>query len=185
MITPTRRETLAAAAVLPAVLAVPAESAVARPPGRGDFDFLVGSWTVRHHRLKERLTGNTEWEHFSGTSTLWLTLDGLGTIDDNLLELPSGTYRAMGIRAFNPEDGKWSIWWLDARNVGVLDPPVRGGFKDGVGVFEGDDVLRGKPIRVRYTWSDITARTAHWEQAFSPDGGRTWEVNWRMDFTRA
>jgi len=150
-----------------------------------DWDWLVGRWTVRHHRLKERLAGCTEWEDFNGTSVLWLTLDGLGTVDDNVLELPGGTYRAVGIRAFDRKSGQWSIWWLDARNPTVIEPPVHGGFRDGVGTFIGDDTLRGRPIKMRFVWSRITSTSAHWEQAFSPDGGKTWEVNWRMDFTRA
>lgn len=150
-----------------------------------DWDFLVGRWTVRHRRLKARLAGSTEWEEFAGTSELWLTLGGMGNVDDNVLQLPGGTYRALTIRAFDPKTSEWSIWWLDARYPGRLDPPVRGGFKDGVGTFLGDDTLNGKPIRVRFSWSQITPASARWEQAFSPDGGVTWETNWSMDFTRA
>lgn len=152
-------------------------------PGLGDWDWLVGRWKVRHHRLKERLAGSHEWEDFDGTSQEWLTLGGYGTIDDNVIELPGGTYRAMGFRAYNPETRQWSIWWLDARRQ-TIDPPVRGGFRDGKGIFVGDDVLRGMPVRVRFEWSDITPTSAHWEQAFSPDGGRSWEMNWSMEFTR-
>jgi hypothetical protein len=180
----TRRGALAVALAAAAV----ATAAAAAPPLTGhehDWDWLVGRWTVKHRRLKGRLVGSREWEDFNGTSTLWLTLGGLGTVDDNLLELPGGTYRAMGVRAFDAKSGLWSIWWLDARNPGQVDPPVRGRFKDGVGTFTGPDVWDGKPIVVRYEWSKITANSAHWEQAFSPDGGATWETNWRMDFTRA
>jgi hypothetical protein len=150
-----------------------------------DWDWLVGRWNVKHHRLKGRLIGSTEWEDFNGTSVLWLTLDGLGTVDDNVIEIPGGTYRAMGIRAFDAKAGTWSIWWLDARYPERIDPPVHGGFKDGVGTFIGDDVLNGKPIKMRFRWSSITPTSAHWEQAFSPDGGTTWETNWTMEFTRA
>jgi len=150
-----------------------------------DWDWLVGRWNVRHRRLKARLAGSTQWDEFNGTSVLWLTLGGLGTVDDNMLELPGGTYRAVGMRAFDAETGLWSIWWLDGRNPTHIDPPVQGGFKDGVGTFEGDDTLRGKPIKVRFRWSAITPASAHWEQAFSPDGGATWETNWTMAFTRA
>lgn len=148
-----------------------------------DWDFLVGRWNVQHRRLKARLAGSTEWEEFDGTSVLWLTLGGLGTVDDNLLELPSGTYRAMGIRAFDKETSQWSIWWLDARSI-AIEPPVRGGFEDGVATFVGDDTLNGRPITVRFRWSQITPTSARWEQAFSPDGGATWETNWTMQFTR-
>lgn len=148
-----------------------------------DWDWLVGRWSVRHRRLKERLAGSTEWEEFAGTSAMWLTLGGLGTVDDNLLELPSGMYRAVGIRAFDPGTNLWSIWWLDARKT-TIDPPVRGGFKDGVGTFIGDDTLRGKPIKVRFMWTDIKPRSAKWAQAFSGDNGTTWETNWEMWFSR-
>ena len=162
-----------------------AGAGAAAPTGHEhDWGWLVGRWSVRHNQLKARLAGSTEWVEFGGTSELWLTLGGLGTLDDNVIEKPSGTYRAMTIRAFDPEAGLWSIWWLDGRNPTQMDPPVRGGFKDGVGTFAGDDTLRGRPIKVRFQWSGITPTTAHWEQAFSPDGGATWETNWRMDFTR-
>jgi hypothetical protein len=76
-------------------------------------------------------------------------------------------------------------WWLDSRNPGHLDPPVVGRFEDDVGTFYAEDTFRGKPIRVRYLWTRVTSSTPHWEQAFSPDAGATWETNWTMDFARA
>jgi hypothetical protein len=167
---------------------------VAMPQGRGpspvaehvhDWDWLVGRWNVRHHRLKGRLVGSTTWEDFNGTSVERKTMGGQGTFDDNVIELPDGTYRAVGFRAFDPKSGEWLIWWLDGRYPTDIEPPVHGGFKDGVGTFFGDDSLNGRPIKVRFTWSRITATSAHWEQAFSPDGGKTWETNWTMEFARA
>jgi hypothetical protein len=149
-----------------------------------DWDWLVGRWNVRHRQLKGRLAGSTEWKEFAGTSELWLTLGGLGTVDDNFIDLPEGAYRAVGVRAFDVKTGLWSIWWLDPRNP-TIEPPVMGGFKDGVGTFQNADTLNGRPIVVRYRWTDITPTSAHWQQAFSPDGGATWEPNWEMDFTRA
>lgn len=149
-----------------------------------DWDWLVGRWNVAHRRLKGRLVGSTQWEEFHGASVLWLTLGGLGTVDDNVMEAPNGTYRAVGVRAYDVKTGQWSIWWLDARNP-TIDPPVKGGFKDGVGEFSSPDTLNGRPIVVRYRWSEITPTSARWEQAFSPDGGATWEVNWIMRFERA
>lgn len=153
--------------------------------GRGDFDFLVGHWTVQHRRLRRRLAGCTDWDHFGGTSQLWLVLDGLGTVDDNWLDLPGGAYRAITLRAFDPKARHWAIWWLDGRQPQDLDTPVRGGFgADGVGRFYGDDVFEGRPIRVRFQWSHITPVSCRWAQAFSTDGGVQWEVNWEMDFQR-
>ncbi len=154
------------------------------PSAPTDFDFLPGHWAIHHRRLKERLTGCTEWETFKGTCQAWPLLGGLGNVDDNVLELPGGTYRALTMRTFDPATRQWAIWWVDGRHPHRLDPPVVGGFADGVGTFECDDELRGQPIRVRYVWSDITATSARWQQAFSPDGGQTWETNWVMALTR-
>jgi hypothetical protein len=151
--------------------------------GRGDFDFLMGRWKLTHHRLRERLVGDTHWEDFAGTCEASHIIGGLGNVDDNLLELPAGTYRAATLRLFNPEAGLWSIWWIDARSA-ALGTPVHGRFEHGVGTFLGDDTLAGRPIRIRFVWSQITPRSARWEQAFSTDGGESWEMNWRMDFER-
>ena len=167
----------------PASKPMQSESVSSGPPE--DFDFLIGHWQVHHRRLKERLANSHEWIEFSGSSVVWKVMGGYGTMDDNVLELPGGTYRAAGLKAFDPKSGQWSIWWLDARMpLGPLDPPVRGRFRNGVGTFFSDEIFNGRPIRVRFTWSDITPATCHWEQAFSTDGGATWETNWVMDFTR-
>jgi hypothetical protein len=149
-----------------------------------DFDFYLGKWNVHHRRLKERLAGSNAWQEFEGTSKARPILDGAGNIDDNVLELPAGTYRAISLRTFDPETRAWSIWWLDGRNPSRLDPPVVGGFLNGIGTFLADDTFNGRPIVVRFLWSDITANTCRWEQAFSTDGGDTWEVNWVMESTR-
>lgn len=153
------------------------------PPGADGFDFLSGDWSVRHRRLDRRLAGCADWMEFTGRTVVERILGGLGNIDDNVLDLPQGPYRAATVRKFDPASGLWSIWWFDARYPG-LEPPVQGRFEDGVGTFLGDDVFEGRPIRVRFLWSGITARTARWEQAFSTDGGLTWETNWTMDFER-
>jgi hypothetical protein len=153
--------------------------------GLRDFDFLVGDWRVRHKRLKERLANSREWQEFDGTCSNRRLMDGWGNVDDNVINLPGDAYRGIGLRSYDPKTAQWAIWWVDSRTPhGALDPPVKGGFVNGVGTFYSDDTLRGKPIRVRFTWSKITPTSAHWEQAFSPDGGKTWEVNWVMEFQR-
>ena len=149
-----------------------------------DFDFLVGHWTVKHRRLKQRLANSQDWEIFDGTTAASLCLGGQAIVDDNVLNLPAGVYRALTLRTYNPATHKWSIWWLDSRHPDQPDPPLAGEFRDGVGTFFGNDTYEGKPIRVRFIWSGITASSARWEQAFSVDGGLTWEVNWLMEFTR-
>jgi hypothetical protein len=145
----------------------------------------MGRWRVHHRRLKERLASSHEWIEFEGTLAAQPLMGGYANIDDDVLAIPEGAYRAVTLRAFDPRSGQWSIWWLDGRSPQCpLDPPVRGGFHNGVGTFYADDVLDNKPIRVRFIRSRIALTSCHWEQAFSPDGGSSWETNWEMDFVR-
>jgi len=185
----------AAAAALAATagIVIPADASQDNPQhgekadlsGLHDFDFLVGDWRVQHRRLKERLANNHEWQEFNGTCRTRPLMDGWGNVDDNVINLPGDRYRAIALRSYDAQTGLWAIWWVDSRSPhGAVDPPVKGKFVDGVGTFYADDTLRGKPIRVRFTWSKITPTAGHWEQAFSPDGGKTWEVNWVMEFRR-
>lgn len=165
----------------------PLASAQASPePASGvhDFDFLVGRWSVHHRRLKGRLVHSTSWEDFSGECESRPLLGGQANVDDNLLKLPDSEYRAATMRVFDPATKTWAIWWFDARTPHSLDPPVVGSFKNSVGTFYADDRLNGRPVRVRFIWSRIASTSAHWEQAFSADGGASWETNWVMEFTR-
>jgi len=160
------------------------EAKPALPPGAHDFDFIHGAWRVRHRRLGTRLAASSDWAEFGGTMHADPILGGLGNFDQNVIDLPEGRYEACTLRLFDSRNATWSLTWIDARQA-KLDPPVIGQFSDGVGTFYGDDILDGRPIRVRFLWSDITPRSARWEQAFSADAGESWETNWIMEFTRA
>lgn len=149
--------------------------------GRSDFDFQEGNWTVHHRRLGTRLAGASDWEEFAGTCRMQRLMGGLANIEDNLLHLPAGDYRALALRSFDPATGLWAIWWVDGRNPHTLDVPVKGRFDNGVGRFFADDTFQGRPIRVEFQWSQ-TPDGPRWQQAFSPDAGSTWEVNWVMEF---
>jgi hypothetical protein len=154
-----------------------------------DFDFAFGDWVVRHRYLTQRLAGSDgpagEWIEFDGTMSTRPILGGSGNVEDNLLSKPGGEYRAVAVRSFDPAEGTWAIWWLDGRAPHLLDVPVVGGFIDGVGTFFAGDALDGRPVKIRFVWTRQSADALHWEQALSPDGGQSWEVNWTMDFTRA
>ena len=149
-----------------------------------DFDFLFGHWQVRHRRLIERLADSDEWQEFDGSCTARPLLGGLGNVDDNILQLPGGEYRAVSLRSFDAQHKRWAIWWLDGRDPHRLDVPVVGGFSQGVGTFYAEDIFNGQPIRVRFRWTDTQSPSPQWEQAFSPDAGQTWEINWTMIFVR-
>ena len=150
-----------------------------------DFDFIIGDWQVRHRRLNSRLTGSTEWTEFQGLSSTRKILGGFGNVEDNVLRFPDGDVRAAAFRSFDPITRTWAIWWLDGRAPHNLDTPVVGGFSGTVGIFFADDSLDGRPIKIRFIWDAKPGGNPAWEQAFSGDGGMTWETNWTMEFVRA
>ncbi len=149
-----------------------------------DFDFWLGEWKVRNRWLRERLAGSDEWEEFEATVVARQILGGLGN-EDEFRTGHAGGFIGMSFRFFDAKTREWSIYWADSRRPGLLDPPVLGSFSGDVGVFHGDDTCGGRPIRVRFTWSGVTTATPRWEQAFSDDGGETWETNWVMESTPA
>jgi hypothetical protein len=150
--------------------------------GTHDFDFLFGHWTVRNERLRERLVGATDWDVFDAVHECRPMLGGIGNVDEMVTEW-SGGFRGMSVRLYDLAEHRWSIYWA-ANRTGTLEPPVRGRFEHDVGTFYGRDHHRDVPVLARFQWSDITDRSARWDQAFSVDDGRTWETNWRMTFTR-
>ncbi len=149
-----------------------------------DFDFIIGEWKVRHRRLNSRMTGCTDWTEFPGTSSTRKILGGFGNVEDNVLNFPDGEVKAAALRSFDAVSGQWAIWWLDGRAPHHLDVPVVGSFSGPVGTFLANDLLDRKPIVIRFLWRADQGGNPRWEQAFSGDGGSTWETNWVMEFER-
>jgi hypothetical protein len=183
-----RRDVLALGLGLLASSRVAAKAPAPMPPnqshlGAHGFDFLLGRWTVKHRRLAARLQGSSDWVEFPGTLEVASILGGAGDIDQNVLEVPTGRYHATSLRIFDRQTQLWSVYWIDGRDATVANPVV-GRFEGRVGHFYNDDDLGGRPIRVRFIYEDLGPRSARWSQAFSPDAGKSWEVNWTMEFTR-
>jgi len=151
--------------------------------GRNDFDFLIGTWKVHHRMLTQRLKGSTDWVEFEGDTVDRKILNGLGNMDENVIHMKNGRVHAISLRLFNPASKEWSIHWSTDR-MGVLDIPMIGGFKDGLGEFYSQETHDGTHVYSRFIWSKITADSCQWEQALSEDGGKTWETNWIMEFQR-
>jgi hypothetical protein len=152
--------------------------------GRNDFDFWMGSWNVHNRCLRRRLDGSDDWVEFEATVTARPLPGVLGNQDEFRADLDCG-FVGMSFRFFDPETRLWSIYWADSRRPGKLDPPVCGSFNGAGGSFQGADTLAGRPILMRFDWSDVTTPTPRWEQSFSGDGGKSWETNWVMEFVRA
>lgn len=157
--------------------------AAAERDGQHDFDFLTGSWKIHLKRRVEPLTGSDKWVEFDGAGRYRSILGGKANINEFEAEGPSGPIEGLTLRTYNPKTHLWSLSWADSK-TGMLEPPQIGKFTDGRGEFYAQDTLDDKPIWVRYVWSQITPTTAHFEQAYSADAGKSWEVNWISDMTK-
>jgi len=152
--------------------------------GMHDFDFLPGRWTVKNRRLEHRLQGSHDWIEFDAEDDISALPGGLGNEEHYRTDYWKA-FHAIGLNLYEADKHQWALYWIDNRHSpGALQPPVRGRFADGIGTFDGEDTLDGKPIRVCHRWTHTDRNHVHWEQAFSADGGNTWETNWTMDFTR-
>jgi hypothetical protein len=160
-----------------------AQAAVPARDGSHDFDFWFGKWTLANHRLKHRLANSNEWEDCGGSSLARPLLGGRSNMDETIYLCGKEGIAGAAFRLYDPKKDLWSIFWIGTGSM-TLDPPVIGRFVDGIGTFYGDDTFEGKPVRVRFIWSKIDLTHAHWEQAFSVDGGKTWETNWTQELTR-
>ena len=149
-----------------------------------DFDFLHGSWNVHNRYLNGRMRHSTEWIEFDAQSDVQPLLNGLGQLDRYRAVRNGNAIEGVTLRLFNPATGEWSLHWADTVNPGVLLPPMVGRFNSDVGEFFGDEFVDGKKVLCRFYWTRTNPDSPRWEQAFSDDGGKTWETNWIMTFTR-
>jgi hypothetical protein len=149
-----------------------------------DFDFLVGPWDVHHRQVLDQigqaLGRPSEVVEFDGVHEGRTYFAGAVSVDETTLAKPG--QRGLTFRTYDPATRQWSIYWVSS-NVGRLEPPVHGGFADGVGTFYGSERLAGHDVQVRFVWSDLTATTARWRQSFRIGDG-DWAENWEMTFTR-
>ena len=158
-------------------------SATTPRDGEHDFDFEIGLWKTQLRRLSRPLSGSTTWVEYEGTSRVSKVLDGRANLVELKVTGPAGTIEGLSLRLYNPESHQWSLNFANIRQ-GALTPPTIGEFKNGRGEFYNQDTLNGRSILVRFIISDITPTSCHFEQAFSADGGKTWEVNWIATDTR-
>jgi hypothetical protein len=143
-----------------------------------DFDFFHGRWRVANRKIADIVGRGTEWVEFDAEAEVRPILGGAANIDS----LHADGWEGMTLRQYDPERQVWRIWWASTRAPGHLDPPLEGRFTDGHGVFFGDDVVGGHAVKLRFDWT--AGDSPRWEQAFSYDGGETWETNWTMRFNR-
>ena len=152
--------------------------------GQHDFDPLIGSWKFHLKKLMHPLTGSTDWVEFEGTGVCYKIWDGRAQYDTVELDSPDvGHIEGLTVRLYNPQSHQWRLYWANSK-IGVMDPPQIGEFKNGRGEFFAQDTINGKVVLIRFAWTNLTTNTPHFEQSFSADGGKTWEVNWITDQTR-
>jgi hypothetical protein len=151
--------------------------------GQHDFDFEVGTWKTHIKRLQHPLTGSTNWIEYEGTTVVRKVWNGRAILLELEADSPAGHFEGLSLRMYNPESRQWSLNFTNSSS-GTMSPPTIGEFKNGRGEFYDQETLNGRAIFVRFVISDITPNSCRFEQSFSDDGGKTWEVNWVATDTR-
>lgn len=151
--------------------------------GQHDFDFEIGTWKTQLRRLERPLSGSTTWLEYEGTTVVSKVLDGRANLVELKVNGPAGRLEGLSLRLYNPATRQWSLNFANIK-AGTLTTPSIGEFKNGRGEFYNDDTYNGRPIIVRFVITKITADRYRFEQSFSNDGGKTWEVNWIAIDTR-
>jgi hypothetical protein len=154
--------------------------------GQHDFDFEVGRWKIHLKKLVHPLTGSTTWVEFDGTSVTRKVWNGRSQLEEFETESPDGSQiEGMTLRLYDPQTHQWSLYWATSKSA-AMGVPTIGKFKNGQGEFFDTEPAgpNGKAVLVRFIWSNTTTNMPHFEQSFSEDGGKTWEVNWITDQTR-
>lgn len=154
--------------------AAPGTTAIGRD-GRHDFDWDIGTWNTHQRRLLHPLTGSTTWVEYHGTDAVRRIWDG-ANVAHIQADGPAGHLELFALRLYNPETREWSIYFSNSGS-GTLSSPVIGEFRNGRADFIDQEPYNGKTILVRFSVSEITTDSCHFEQAFSADGGKTWETN--------
>jgi hypothetical protein len=163
-----------------------ATAAAAQRDGSHDFDFLIGDWKAHVRRLPDRLVGSNSWVEYDGISKHHKILDSNSNFEEFEVwgKEKNLHIKAQTLRLYNPESHQWSIYLVDVNN-GVLSlPPVVGQFEGNRGEFYDQELWKGRAILVRYVWLNLSPHSARMEQSFSPDGGKSWEVNWICELSR-
>jgi hypothetical protein len=151
--------------------------------GQKDFDWEIGSWTTHLKRLAKPLSGSTTWIEYQGTTDVRPVMGGRANLVELKVEGAAGRIEGASLRLYNPQARQWSLNFVSAAG-GVLTPPTIGVFNKDCGEFYGQDTWNDRTILVRFVISDVTPNSARFEQAFSTDGGKSWEVNWIATDTR-
>jgi len=154
--------------------------------GSHDFDFLIGNWKAHVRRLPDRLNNSSVWVEYDGISNHKKLLDSNANFEE--FEVTSTDkklhIKAQTLRLYNPASHQWSIYLVDLDNGTLGLPPVVGSFTANRGEFFDQEDYKGRAILVRYVWLNLSPQSARMEQSFSPDGGKTWEVNWICELSR-
>lgn len=151
--------------------------------GQHDFDFHLGTWKTHLRRLLNPLTGSNKWVEYEGTTVVRKVWNGRANLVELVADGPAGHFEGLSLRLYNPQSRQWSLNFANAAG-GVMALPTTGEFKNGRGEFYNQETFNGRSIFVRFVISDITPNSCRFEQAFSNDGGQTWEVNWIATDTR-
>ena len=169
--------------LLLAIFLLLAQAAATAADGQRDFDWEIGSWHTQLMRLREPLSGKSDWIAYAGTSEVKPVMDKRANLVELDVSGPAGRITGVSLRLYEPASGEWTLNFANLAN-GRMTEPMRGAFRNGTGTFFGDDMVDGRKVRVRFLVIPVSSTQWRFEQAYSIDGGQSWETNWVAIDTR-
>lgn len=162
------------------IVAQPAQNgAPTQRDGQHDFDWEIGKWTTKVRVLRNPLSGAApDWVEFRGISEVKPILGGRANSVELSVKNEKGAIEGVALRLYNPKARQWSLNYATVGG-GAMTAPVFGRFDGkGRGEFYGQDMLDGRAIMVRFVIIQVSPTEARFEQSYSADGGKSWELNW-------
>jgi len=142
-------------------------------PAGEAFDFWVGRWNV-HWFLNDTV-------RVDGSNFIEKTLDG--KVLQEHFEDPTKNFKGTSISVFRPADSTWRQAWADNQ----------GGYFDFIGEFDGETrIFRTHgagggvdSVMQRMRFYDITPDSFTWDWEGTRDGGKSWNLLWRIYYERS
>ncbi len=131
------------------------------------------------------LSGANDWVEMDGITNVTPVWGGKANLAEFKANGSSVAMERLALRVYNPTTKQWSINFAQPDSGTLGDTPGVGEVRDGRLTFYDQEPINGKATLVRFSIWGTTADTAQSEQAFSLDGGKTWEMNWTDVYTRS
>ena len=172
--------------ILAAALAACASPIGAAPvrDGLHDVDFNLGKWHTSIRRYADPFSAPSHFASLEGTVTVRPVWNGKALLEEIEADGPNGHWQGLTLFLYNPQSGQWSQNYANAAQ-GHFEAAATIGEQRGRDIeLYSTDTAGGRAILVKGLWSEIEPDSHRYTEAYSDDGGRTWQTAFDARLTR-